>query len=117
MDDARLWGSEQGLWTASPDHYREIIAPEALMVLPDAPYVFSGEAAVAAVSRTPQWTDVVFEDQQVSRPQEGWIVIAYGVSVSNAQDRYAAVCTTTYRRLDQDVWRVVQHHQSPRPAS
>jgi len=117
MDDARLWGSEQSLWTASPNQYREIISPEALMVLPDAPYVFSGEDAVAAVSRTPQWTDVVFVDQQVSRPQEGLIVIAYGVSVSNGQDSYAALYTTTYRRLEHDVWRVVQHHQSPRPAS
>ena len=46
MDDARIWGSETGLWTADPDHYREIIASDALMVLPDAPYVFTGDDAV-----------------------------------------------------------------------
>lgn len=34
MDDARLWSSETGLWTAEPDHYREIIADDALMILP-----------------------------------------------------------------------------------
>lgn len=34
-----------------PDHNREIIALEALMVLSDAPYVLFDYAAVAAISR------------------------------------------------------------------
>ena len=115
MDDARIWGSETGLWTADPDHYREIIASDALMVLPDAPYVFTGDAAVSEVSKTPRWTSVAFSDQQVSRPQDGLIVIAYGVTASKGSERYAAYCTTTYRRLEHEVWRVVQHQQSPHP--
>lgn len=113
MDDARVWGSEKALWTATPEHYRSIIDGDCLMVLPDKPYVFDGEAAVAEVSRTPRWDDVAFHDQKVSRPENGLIVIAYRVDASRGQDSYAAHCTTTYRRLDHDDWRVVQHHQSP----
>lgn len=113
MDDARVWGSEEGLWTADPEHYRAVVDDDCLMVLPDKPYVFDGEAAVAEVSRTPRWDDVAFQDQKVSRPQDGLIVIAYRVDASRGEDRYAAHCTTTYRRLAHDDWRVVQHQQSP----
>lgn len=114
MDDARIWGSEEGLWMADGDRYRAIIDPECLMVLPDRPHVFSGEDAVAEVSRTPRWTEVAFSDQTVSRPQEGLIVIAYAVRAARGADAYEAWCTTTYRRLEHDQWRVVQHHQTPR---
>lgn len=113
MDDARLWGSEEGLWTADPEQYREIIDDECLMVLPDAPYVFNGAEAVAAVSRTPRWSEVAFSAQHVARPQEGLIVIAYAVTARRGEQAYSANCTTTYRRLEHEVWRVIQHHQSP----
>ena len=113
MDDSRVWGSEKGLWTATPEHYRAIIDSECLMVLPDKPYVFDGQTAVAEVSRTPRWEDVAFDDQKVSRPQDGLIVIAYRVTASRGQDHYSAHCTTTYRKLAHDDWRVVQHQQSP----
>jgi hypothetical protein len=115
MDDARVWGSEEGLWVGDAANYRETIASDALMVLPDAPYVFTGDAAVAEVSKTPRWTSVEFSDQAVSRPQEGLIVIAYGVTASKDGDRFVARCTTTYRRVEHDHWVVVQHQQSPEP--
>ncbi|RZJ89552.1 MAG: DUF4440 domain-containing protein [Brevundimonas sp.] len=113
MDDARLWGSEEGLWTADPEQYRQTIDDECLMVLPDAPHVFSGAEAVAAVSRTPRWSSVAFSAQAVARPQEGLIVIAYAVTAQRDEQSYSAHCTTTYRRLEHEVWRVIQHQQSP----
>ena len=114
MDDARVWGSEAGLWTGDADHYRDVVDAECLMVLPDKPHVFTGPDAVADVSHTPRWTEVVFGDQKVSRPQEGLIVIAYSVRATRDAQAYEAFCTTTYRRLESDDWRVVQHHQTPR---
>ena len=113
MDDARVWGSEKGLWTADPEHYRAVVDDDCLMVLPDKPYIFDGHAAVDEVSRTPRWDEVTFDDQKVSRPQDGVIVIAYRVDARRGQDSYAAHCTTTYRRLGHDDWRVIQHQQSP----
>ena len=114
MDDARVWGSEKGLWTADADHYRETVDPDCLMVLPDPPYVFGGGEAVDEVSHTPRWTQVAFSEQKVSRPQEGLIVIAYRVEASkDGGASYSAWCSTTYRRLEHDVWRVIQHQQTP----
>ena len=114
MDDVRVWGSEEGLWSGDADHYRAVIDSDCLMVLPDSPHVFNGEDAVAEVSRTPRWTEVAFSDQRVSRPQNGLIVIAYAVRATRETEAYAAWCTTTYRRIEHDDWHVVQHHQTPR---
>ena len=113
MDDARIWGSEEGLWKASADHYSEIISEDCLMVLPDHPNIFTGAEAVDAVSKTPRWPTTTFTDRRVSRPQEGLIVIAYTVTAGRDEESYSAHCTTTYRRLAPDEWRVIQHQQSP----
>lgn len=112
MDDARLWGSETSLWTAEPDHYREIIADDALMVLPGHANVLVGSDAIHAVSATPRWTTVKFSDQQVSRPQEALIVIAYAVEAHLDNEVYRARCSTTYLRRAHEDWHVIQHQQS-----
>ena len=114
MDDARVWSFEEGLWTGGAAHYRELIDDECLMVVPQPPYVYGGQEAVDAVSDTPRWSKVAFSDQRVSRPQEGLIVIAYKAEAEGEGGKaYVAHCTSTLRRLEHDVWRVVQHQQTP----
>lgn len=117
MDDARVWEFEESLWTADADHYREAIDDACVMVVPTHPYVVEGQEAIQAVIDTPRWSDVALSDRKVSRPQEGLIVVAYKVEASKGEaERYTAYCTSTYRRLAHDEWRVVQHQQTP-PAS
>lgn len=113
MDDDRVWNFERSLWTADAEHYRESIDQECLMVLPAPPFVFDGTAAVKAVASTPRWTDVRFSDERISRPQEGLIIIAYRVEATRGDEHYTAHCTSTYRRLSHEEWRVVQHQQTP----
>jgi hypothetical protein len=113
MEDARVWEFEESLWTADAEHYRESIDDECLMVLPAPPFVFTGEQAIAAVTDTPRWEQVELSDKQVSRPQEGLIVVAYHAKASRGEEAYDAHCTSTYRRLSHDEWRVVQHQQTP----
>ncbi len=113
MEDDRVWAFEESLWTADAEHYRESIDESALMVVPQPPYVLESQAAVEAVSQTPRWESVSFSDGRIVRPQEGLIVIAYGVEATKGDERYVAHCTSTYRRLEHDVWRVVQHQQTP----
>ena len=113
MEDLRVWAFEESLWTGDADHYRESIDESALMVVPQPPYVLESEAAVDAVSQTPRWEQVTFRDGRIVRPQEGLIVIAYGVEATKGDERYIAHCTSTYRRLEHDVWKVVQHQQTP----
>jgi hypothetical protein len=66
------------------------------------------------VKATPRWAKVSFEQQQVSRPQEGLLVAAYAVEALKPDgERFEAYCTTTYRRLAHEQWQVIQHQQTP----
>ena len=114
MEDERIWGSEEGLWTGSPENYRATIDEECLMVLPAKPFIVTGRQAAEAVSATPRWTRVALTERQVSRPQEGLIVIAYMARAERGGAQpYEAHCTTVYRMLEHGTWRVVQHQQTP----
>ena len=114
MDDARLWSFEESRWTGDAQRYRELIDPDCLMVVPAPPFVLAGDEAVSAVSDTPRWSKVALSDKRVSRPQEGLIVIAYKAEAEKEEgERYVAHCTSTIRRLKHEVWRVVQHQQTP----
>lgn len=114
MEDERIWGSEEGLWTGDEATYRTAIDEGCLMVLPAPPYVMTGSQAIEAVAATPRWTRVELTERQVSRPQEGLIVIAYKARADrDGLTGYEAACTTTYRMIAHGGWRVVQHQQTP----
>ena len=113
MDDNRVWSFEKSLWVGDADHYRELVDGECLMVLPHPPFVMSGKQAIEAVANTPRWSNIDISNGQISRPQEGLIVIAYNAKASRDDETYEANCTSTYRRLSHDEWRVVQHQQTP----
>jgi hypothetical protein len=114
MDDERIWGSEEGLWTGDPENYRATIDEQCLMVLPAKPFIVTGQQATGAVSSTPRWSKVVLTDRHVVRPQEGLIVIAYMARAERDREQaYEAHCTTVYRRLEHDKWCVIQHQQTP----
>lgn len=117
MDDERVWAFEKSLWAADTTHYHELIDHDCVMVIPTPPFVVQGDQAIEAVSATPRWEQIDLADGHIVRPQEGLIVIAYQASVSRGDDeRYEARCTSTYRRLAHEEWRVVQHQQTPVPA-
>lgn len=114
MDDGRVWSFEESLWVGDAEHYRELIDDECLMVVPQPPFVLGGQQAVDAVADTPRWSKVTMTEQRVSRPQEGLIVLAYKAEASKeGGEAYHAHCTTTIRRIEHDVWRVIQHQQTP----
>ncbi len=114
MDDARVWAFEESLWTGGADHYQELVDEACLMVLPAEPHVLEGRAAIDAVSHAPHWSHVEISQGQISRPEEGLIVLAYKANArKDGRADYEAWCSSTYRRLAHDVWRVVQHQQTP----
>ena len=114
MDDDRLWGFEQSLWLDGPDNYREKVDGAVVMMLPQPPFLFAGEQAIEAVASTPVWQRAELSDRHVSRPQEGLIVVGYRVRAErDGHAGYEAHCTSVIRRLEHEVWRVVQHQQTP----
>ena len=113
MDDTRLWSFEESLWTEGPDNYRDKVDAEVVMVLPRPPFVLRGTEAIDAVADTPVWDSAELSERTVSRPQEGLIVIGYHVHAQRGDEAYEAHCTSVIRRLEHEVWRVVQHQQTP----
>ena len=113
MDDRRIHEFEQELWLGGAEVYRSKVSDACLMALPAAPFLFDGEAAIAAVEDTPRWEQVEFADMQIERPQEGLIVIAYRAKASRGEQAYHALCTSTLLRQGTEEWRVVQHQQTP----
>jgi len=114
MNDELVWNFEEGLWTGDANHYQELIDDDCLMVLPEPPYVLTGQQAIKAVADTPRWSRVELSDRRIARPQEGIIVVAYAVEAyRDGNTAYKAHCTSTYRRLEHKQWRVIQHQQTP----
>jgi len=117
MEDTRIWEMEAQLWHGGAEVYETLIDDEVVMALPAEPFVFAREAAIKAVTNTPVWDSVDFSGKQVVRPQEGLIAIAYRAEASRGDERYIAYCSTTMRRIEHDVWRVVQHSQVVPPVA
>jgi ketosteroid isomerase-like protein len=113
MEDDRVWSFEKSLWTGDAEHYRHLIDEDCVMVVPTSPFVLQGNDAIDAVAKTPRWGEVDFSDGHIVRPQEGLIVVAYKAQAHRDGNDYEAHCTSTYRRLGHDEWRVVQHQQTP----
>ncbi len=114
MDDDRVWSAERDLWVGDSVLYENAIDDECLMVLPSPPFIVTGGDAIAAVKNTPRWENVEFSERRIGRPHEGLLVAAYKVNASDSKSAaFEAYCTTTYRRLGTENWRVVSHHQTP----
>ena len=117
MEDGRIRDFETALWVGGEDVYRRSIDSDCLMVVPAAPFLMSGGEAIDAVSKTPRWEAVEFDDLRIARPEEGLIVLAYGVRASRGGESYRAYCTSTYRRVAHEQWQVVQHQQTLPPVA
>ena len=119
MDDDRILEFERALWIGDGEIYRRCVSDNCLMVVPERPFLLSGDQAIESVERTPRWTDVDLSDMQVSRAQEGLIVIGYRADARRDGERFTAYCTSTYQRVGGSDWKVIQHQQTlpPTPAS
>jgi hypothetical protein len=117
MDDKRIIEFERALWVGEADVYRRCVSPDCLMVVPAQPFLLRGEEAISSVENTPRWDSVDFADFEIERPQESLIVIGYRVHASRGGERFDAFCTSTYQRVGDHDWRVIQHQQTPEPVS
>ena len=117
MDDDRIFEFERALWIGEDDIYRRCVADACVMVVPERPFLLSGEQAIEAVEHTPRWTDVDLSDLQINRAQEGLIVIGYRADARRDGTRFTAYCTSTYQRLGEAEWQVIQHQQTIIPAA
>jgi hypothetical protein len=115
MDDERVRQFETNLWIGGGDVYRERVAEDCQMVVPAQPFLLTGAEAIDAVEGTPRWSSVDLQDLRISRPEEGLIVLAYKAEATRGDEHYEAYCSSTYRRVGHEDWRVVQHQQTIPP--
>ena len=113
MDNQRIVEFERALWIGEGGVYRRSVSPDCVMVVPERPFLLRGEEAVSSVEATPRWTDVDFAEFEIKRPQDGLIVIGYQVNARRGEERYQAYCTSTYQRVAEQDWLVIQHQQTP----
>ena len=114
MDDERVWTFEESLWLADPAHYRELIDAECLMVLPAAPFIVTRAAGGGRRVQHAALDQGGVVGATSCPPTGRLIVIAYkAVAERDGIAPYEAHCTSTYRRLEHEVWRVIQHQQTP----
>jgi hypothetical protein len=112
MDEERIREFERALWVGGGDVYRRCVDPDCVMVVPEAPFLLVGDEAIAAVERTPRWEEVELSNLQIQRAPEGVIAIGYRADAKRGEERYTAYCTSTYRRIRDDHWKVIQHQQT-----
>ncbi|MES2712313.1 MAG: nuclear transport factor 2 family protein [Pseudomonadota bacterium] len=114
MAEDAIWTLEESLWTGDAQRYHELVGDDCVMVLPAAPFIMSGEEAIEAVASTPRWSGVRFSEERSAQPREDVVVIAYRATAEReGADAYEAYCTTTWHRVSDQDWRVVQHQQLP----
>jgi hypothetical protein len=103
------------LWIGEGDVYRRCVSDDCLMVVPEQPFLLRGEDAIQSVEQTPRWSDVDLSDIRINRAQEGLIVLGYRADAHRGDERYRAYCTSTYHRVGEHEWKVIQHQQTLPP--
>jgi len=117
MNDERILEFERSLWVGEGDVYRRGVSADCIMVVPAEPFLLRGEEAIRAVEQTPRWSSVDISGLQVDRAQEGLIVIGYRADAIRGEERFTAYCTSTYQRVGEHEWKVIQHQQTVPAAS
>ena len=112
MNDDRILEFERSLWIGEGDVYRRSVSEDCIMVVPAEPFLLRGEKAIAAVEQTPRWSEVEISNLQIDRAQEGLIVIGYRADAKRGEEEFTAYCTSTYQRVGEHEWRVIQHQQT-----
>ena len=116
MDDDRIIEFERALWIGEDDVYRRCVSNDCLMVVPDQPFLLRGDSAIRSVEQTPRWSHVDLSEMEINRAQEGLIVVAYRADACRGDEKFTAYCTSTYQRIGEDDWRVIQHQQTVPPS-
>ncbi|BAK65203.1 MULTISPECIES: DUF4440 domain-containing protein [Sphingobium] len=112
MEDDRVWSHEKALWTGSAEQFAAALDESCLMVVPAPPYVLEGRDAIESIAATPRWAEVTLAHGCIVRPQDGLIVAAYEAYAKRPDaTEMRAWCTSTWRRIAHDDWRLVQHQQ------
>lgn len=103
---------EQKLWLDGPEVYERSMDPACIMAFPGMG-VMKAADVIESLKQAPRWSSVQMDHKTVGHAGEDIAVVAYrAVGQREEGDPYRCLCTSTYRRKD-DQWLLVQHQQTP----
>lgn len=120
LDDRRLQQTlldlEAEVWRAlssdrGADFFRQVLTPQALMVLPGA--VLEKDRALRETAAAPPWATYHIEDPRILRLTEQSAVLTYRATARRDHEpEYRALMTSVYVESC-DKWKLAFHQQTP----
>lgn len=113
MDETAFWDRERAFWLDGEPKFREMMAPDCVMVFPDPVGILSGEAILESLRSLPRWTNVAMTQASLARFDDAVTVLAYHAEAQRrGHGAYRAFCGSTYT-MTAEGWRLVLHQQTP----
>jgi hypothetical protein len=105
-----LWELERGFWLGGLDHFRQFMAPDCVMMLPEVG-ILAAPAILQGLENAPRWDAIEMTERQAVETGPA-VVIAYRGEGRRGAEVYRALCGSAYvgslahRQL-------IQHQQTP----
>jgi len=108
----KIWQIEEQLWVGCREQLAGSVSDLCVIALPEPVGPMLGAQLRQTPGHAPPWDFVAMTDQTTASPTSGVIVLAYRAEGRRiGAPPYRALCTSTYARKN-DVWSLVQHHQT-----
>jgi Domain of unknown function (DUF4440) len=105
---------ERRLWLEGPAAYRELLADDAVVVVPMQGGILDRDGCLAAIAQAPRWRRVEFRGAQLASPGIDLTLLVYRAEAARDGTRWAALCSSLWRETAGGP-RLVLHQQTPLP--
>jgi hypothetical protein len=105
---------ERRLWLEGPAAYRELLADDAVIVVPMQGGILDRDACLAAIAEAPRWQEIAFRGAYVASPGVDLTLLVYQAEASRGGTQFKALCSSLWRETAEGP-RLVLHQQTPLP--
>lgn len=105
---------ERRLWLEGAGAYRELLADDAVIIVPMRGGILDRDACLAAIAAAPRWQRVAFRGAHAASPGVDLTLLAYQAEATREGTRWTALCSSLWRETA-DGPRLVLHQQTPLP--
>lgn len=105
---------ERRLWLEGAAAYRDLLADDAVIVVPMQDGILDRDTCLAAIAGAPRWEEVEFRGARVESPGVDLTLLVYRAEAALGSTRWTALCSSLWRETA-DGPRLVHHQQTPLP--
>lgn len=112
--DDQLLNIEEQFWKAGADFYRQHLTDDALMAFAEPAGVLTRDTAIQAISTSPRWSAVSFQEVHVLQPTADTAILSYQATAhrEGKASSYSARVASIYVNRD-GAWKLIFHQQTP----